>query len=73
MRERNFIIAYLVFIAYLVLIVLALLYSDYSKNKIINKQKEDIERMWETEKLLKNSIDSQWRQLVIQDEIVNYP
>lgn len=65
MRERNFIIAYLVFI------VLALLYSDYSKNEIINKQKEDIERMWETEKLLKNSIDSQWKQLVIQDEIVN--
>lgn len=65
MRERNFIIAYLVFI------VLALLYSDYSKNKLINKQKEDIERMWETEKLLKNSIDSQWRQLVIQDEIIN--
>ena len=71
MRERNFIIACLVFIAYLVLIVLALLYSDYSKNKMINKQKEDIERMWETEKLLKNSIDSQWKQLVIQDETIN--
>lgn len=65
MRERNFTIAYLVFI------ILALLYSDHSKNKIINKQKEDIERMWKTEKLLKNSIDSQWRQLVIQDEIIN--
>lgn len=65
MRERNFTIAYLVFI------ILALLYSDYSKNKLINKQKEDIERMWETEKLLKNSIDSQWKQLVIQDEIIN--
>ena len=65
MRERNFTIAYLVFI------ILALLYSDYSKNKMINKQKEDIERMWETEKLLKNSIDSQWKQLVIQDEIIN--
>lgn len=65
MRKRNFIIACLVFIA------LTLLYSDYSKNKLINKQKEDIERMWETEKLLKNSIDSQWKQLVIQDEIIN--
>ena len=71
MRERNFIIACLVFIVYLVFTVLALLYSDYSKNKILNKQKEDIERMWETEKLLKNSIDSQWKQLVIQDEIIN--
>lgn len=65
MRERNFIIAYLVFI------VLALLYSDYSKNKLINKQKDDVKRMWETQELLKNSISNQWRQLVIQDEVIN--
>ena len=34
MRERNFIIAYLVFI------VLALLYSDYSENKELNAEIE---------------------------------
>lgn len=65
MRERNFIIAYLIFI------IVALLYNDYSKNELINKQKDDIKRMWETQELLKNSISNQWRQLVIQDEVIN--
>ena len=65
MRERNFIIACLIFI------IVALLHNDYSKNKLINKQKDDIKRMWETQELLKNSISNQWRQLVIQDEVIN--
>ena len=65
MRERNFIIACLIFI------IVALLYSDYSKNELINKQKDDIKRMWETQELLKNAISKQWRQLVIQDEVIN--
>ena len=65
MRERNFIIACLIFI------IVALLYNDYSKNELINKQKDDIKRMWETQELLKNSISNQWRQLVIQDEVIN--
>lgn len=65
MRERNFIIACLIFI------IVALLYNDYSKDKLINKQKDDIKRMWETQELLKNSISNQWRQLVIQDEVIN--
>lgn len=65
MRERNFIIACLIFI------IVALLYNDYSKNELINKQKDDVKRMWETQELLKNSISNQWRQLVIQDEVIN--
>ena len=65
MRERNFIITCLIFI------IVALLYNDYSKNELINKQKDDIKRMWETQELLKNSISNQWRQLVIQDEVIN--
>lgn len=65
MRGRNFTIACLIFI------IVALLYNDYSKNELINKQKDDVKRMWETQELLKNSISNQWRQLVIQDEVIN--